>query len=104
MRSLGGAFGRVSANATAFAHRDAEAMIVGVTFLPSDMTAAEVEQRWARGGPSPPRAPAPTSTSRARRPPGRGDGVPARHLARLTEVKRAYDPENVFALNHNVPP
>jgi hypothetical protein len=34
LRSLGGAFGRVPADATAFAHRDAEVLLVAATMLP----------------------------------------------------------------------
>ena len=45
VRSLGGAFGRVPADATAFAHRNAEAMIVALLMLPD--TAAD---RGARAG------------------------------------------------------
>jgi len=42
IRSLGGAFSRVPADATAFAHRDAEAMVVCGLFLPGTTSDAEV--------------------------------------------------------------
>ena len=44
VRSLGGAFARVPSDATAFAHRDAEAMVVGMVILPETATDADVEQ------------------------------------------------------------
>ncbi len=44
VRSLGGAFARVPSDATAFAHRDAEAMVVGMLILPETATEADVER------------------------------------------------------------
>jgi hypothetical protein len=67
LRSLGGAFGRVPADATAFAHRDAEAMVVCMVMLPETATDPEVEQvlvPWRRVAAA---GTGPTSTSRARR-------------------------------------
>jgi FAD/FMN-containing dehydrogenase len=105
VRSLGGAFGRVPADATAFAHRDAEAMIVHVLMLPAAATGAEVQQ-----GLEPWQRVAALGTGTYVNFQGSAtDGdlaaayPPATH-ARLAEVKRAYDPDNVFALNHNVEP
>ena len=43
VRSLGGAFGRVPSDATAFAHRDASAMIVALLMIPDTATEAQVE-------------------------------------------------------------
>ena len=43
VRSLGGAFARVPSDATAFAHRDAEAMVVCMVVLPEAATEADVE-------------------------------------------------------------
>jgi FAD/FMN-containing dehydrogenase len=105
VRSLGGAFGRVSADATAFAHRDAEAMVVCMLMLPDSTPDDEIERMLV-----PWRAVA-----------ALGDGTyvnfqgsataedlaaayPAQTYARLAAVKRAYDPENRFARNHNVEP
>jgi len=105
VRSLGGAFGRVPSEATAFAHRDAEAMVVGLLMPPSPTTDAEIG-----------RALAPWRAVAAR---GIGTYInfqgsattedlaaayPARTHARLSAVKHAYDPDNRFARNHNILP
>ena len=42
LRSLGGAFGRVDAADTAFAHRHAEALVVSAAFLPADATEDQI--------------------------------------------------------------
>ncbi len=105
VRSLGGAFARVPVDATAFAHRDAEVMVQGGVVLPLTSTDADVE-----------RALLPWQAVAAH---GLGTYVnfqgsataedvaaayPTATYARLAEVKRAYDPANLFALNHNIDP
>jgi FAD/FMN-containing dehydrogenase len=105
LRSLGGAFARVPADATAFAHRDVEAMVQLGMFLPGTTTDAEVEQAlgpWqavaARG------AGTYVNFQGSATAEDLAAAYPPATMARLTAVKRAYDPDNVFALNHNIAP
>ena len=103
VRSLGGAFGRVAADATAFAHRNAEAMIVALLMLPHTATDRELEQAlvpWhvvaARGiGTYVNFQGSATAADLAA-------AYPPATYARLAAVKRGYDPGNRFALNHNI--
>lgn len=105
VRSLGGAFARVPNDATAFAHRDAEAMIVVLLMLPDTATDAEVSdalipwQALSRRGIGTYinfQGSATASDVAAAYPPAT--------YARLAAVKAAYDPENRFARNHNITP
>jgi hypothetical protein len=105
VRSLGGAFGRVAADATAFAHRDAEAMIVCMLMLPETASDAAVEQALV-----PWRAVAARGTGTYINFQASATAVdlaaayPPATYARLAGVKRTYDPDNRFALNHNIEP
>jgi FAD/FMN-containing dehydrogenase len=102
VRGLGGAFSRVPADATAF-DRHVEAMVVGLLMLPDTATDTDVARalvRWrdvaAHGvGPYVNFQGSGTAQDLAAAYP------PATH-ARLAAVKRAYDPGNRFALNHNI--
>jgi FAD/FMN-containing dehydrogenase len=106
MRSLGGAFGRVARDATAFAHRDAEALVISAAFrqpgAPAEVV-AEARGTWAAavGDPAP-------GTYGNFRPTTSPEVVAAMYppetLARLRAAKRAWDPRNVFAANHNILP
>jgi FAD/FMN-containing dehydrogenase len=105
LRALAGAVARVPASATAFAHRDAEAMIVGGTLVPADADDDLIDQALApwrhveahgRGAYVNFLGSATPEDVRAAYPPAT--------LARLAEVKRAYDPTNLFRRNHNVLP
>ena len=105
VRSLGGAFARVAPEATAFAHRDAEAMVVCVRIVPETATEADVEQALL-----PWQAVAALGTGTYINFQGSATdedlaaAYPPATYARLAAVKRTYDPGNVFALNHNVEP
>jgi FAD/FMN-containing dehydrogenase len=105
LRSLGGAFARVPSDATAFAHRDAEAMVVCMVVLPETATDADVEPALV-----PWRAVAALGTGTYINFQGSAEdedvaaAYPPATYARLAAVKSAYDPGNLFALNHNVEP
>jgi FAD/FMN-containing dehydrogenase len=105
VRSLGGAFGRVPAEATAFAHRDAEAMVVGLLVVPSATTDAEIGRALV-----PWRAVAARGVGTYTNFQGSATAAdvaaayPPRTYARLSAVKHAYDPGNRFARNHNIVP
>ncbi|MDF2562300.1 MAG: linked oxidase domain protein [Microbacterium sp.] len=105
IRWLGGAFGRVPSDATAFSQRAAEALIVGRVFGPGDATDEDLAALLA-----------PFDTVHER---GIGSyqgflGIttaldlnriyPHATLDRLRAVKRRYDPDNRFRLNYNVAP
>ncbi len=105
VRSLGAAFGRVPADATAFAHRDAEAMVLCGLMLPGTATDADVERALV-----PWRAVAAHGTGTYVNFQGSATAAdiaaayPPATYARLAAVKRTYDPDNRFALNHNIEP
>ena len=105
VRSLGGAFARVPSDATAFAHRDAEAMVVSMVILPetaTDEDAERVLEPW--------RVVAAYGTGTYVNFQGSATGAdlaaayPPATYARLAAVKQCYDPGNLFALNHNIEP
>ena len=104
-RPMGGAIGRVDPAATAFAHRD-PAYMVTVGGIATSVEALPATSEWV------------ASTAEVFGVVGRGyvnfmatateqdvrNAYPEATLARLREVKRAYDPTNLFASNHNVAP
>jgi FAD/FMN-containing dehydrogenase len=105
IRALGGALSRVDADATPFAHRDVEALVVGAAFRPEPSTDEELAEAIAPfdavievgvGAYSGFMATA-TAADLSRIYP------PETHR-RLVALKRRYDPHNVFRLNFNVPP
>jgi FAD/FMN-containing dehydrogenase len=103
LRSLGGAFGRVDSADTAFAHREAEALVVSAAFLPADSTEDQIAGAravWRTIGDQGVGAYAgflgsDTAEDLAALWPGET-------LERLREVKRTWDPENTFRRNFNV--
>ncbi len=105
LRSLGGAVGRVAADATAFAHRNAEAMIVALLVLPETATQPDIDralQPWravaARGIGTYLNFQGSTTAADL------AAAYPPATLARLCRIKRVYDPDNRFARNHNIEP
>jgi hypothetical protein len=106
LRVLGGAMARVPADATAFAHRDSRIMVNVASFYEGDEDKPRREA-WVE------------EFVRILQQDDRGAYVnflvdegeervraayPGATWDRLREIKRRYDPENVFRLNQNVPP
>jgi FAD/FMN-containing dehydrogenase len=106
LRVLGGAASRVPSDATAFAHRDRE-VFVNVNAMYMDADGKDAHDAWVddvadalgrdgAGGYVGFMGQADEATIRAAYPGATWD--------RLREVKRRYDPDNLFRVNHNVPP
>ena len=106
IRILGGAMARVPADSTAFAHRDA-AVMVTITTPFEDVAEAPVHAAWTQ------------SFYEALRPRSVGvysnfleaegesrihEAYPVATYRRLADVKRRYDPANLFRLNQNIAP
>lgn len=105
IRSLGGAMNRVPADATAFAHRDSEVLIVSPVFLAPDASDSTIEValkpwreivRFGTGAYSNFFSSATKKEVAA--------AYPAATYERLAEIKRRYDPRNVFNQNLNIKP
>jgi FAD/FMN-containing dehydrogenase len=105
LRGLGGAFGRVDPAETAFAHRAAEVLVVSAAFVPADAPQEQFDAARA------------VWRTIADRGIGSYSGFlgtnsdedvaalwPAETLERLREVKRAWDPDNLFRRNFNIAP
>jgi len=95
----------VPSDATAFAHRDAEAMITCGVMLPGTATDADVERAlvpW--NGVAELASGVYLNFHGSATPRDLVAAYPPATLARLVAIKRAYDPYNVFALNHNINP
>jgi hypothetical protein len=106
LRVLGGAMARVPADATAFAHRTSRIM-ANVAALYESPDEASTHEAWVDG------------LAGALRGDDRGvyvgflgdegagrvrEAYPGTTWDRLAEIKRRYDPANLFRLNQNVPP
>jgi FAD/FMN-containing dehydrogenase len=105
LRVLGGAYAQVPNDATAFPHRDRKLM-VNVAAMYADPGEKETHEAWAAG------------LADALGKDGVGyvgflgevdeeslrDAYPGGTWERLRGLKRRYDPDNLFHLNHNVPP
>jgi FAD/FMN-containing dehydrogenase len=107
IRVLGGAIKRVPSDATAYGHRNENIMAMVVAFSDGTPEAAAARAKWAEG-------------LAAELNPNWGaayvnflfDEGPERARAayhgktwdRLREIKKRYDPDNLFKLNQNIPP
>ena len=106
IRSLGGAMARVSPQATAFAHRENEALAVMATFVPANVP-EEQAQAMGRAAwhPLEPYSSGAyvnflSDASQA----SVAEVYPSTTYARLASIKAAYDPDNVFNQNQNIKP
>jgi FAD/FMN-containing dehydrogenase len=106
IRVLGGAMGRVPSEATAFVHRQRRLM-VNVAAMYASPQEDSVHRAWADDAAAVLRRGADAAyvnflgdegAERVRA------AYPGATWDRLAEVKRRYDPENLFRLNQNVPP
>src|SRR5262245_8004226 len=106
LRVLGGAVARVPNDATAFSHRDRRLM-VNVAAMYMDRGEQETHDAWVRG----------VADAIGRNGAGGyvgflGDedeetlraACRGGNWERLRELKRRYDPDNLFHVNHNIPP
>jgi FAD/FMN-containing dehydrogenase len=106
LRALGGAMARVPADATAFGHRGAK-MMIDISVIYKRAEERPEHEAWVRS-----LATASSDGASAAYINFLGDegeqGVrrayPPTTLERLAEVKRRYDPDNLFRLNQNVLP
>jgi FAD/FMN-containing dehydrogenase len=109
IRVLGGAMADVAPDATAFAHRQAKVMAIVVNFFEGDIGGPDHAKRarWvhdvvARIDDGTPGA---YVNFLADEGPARiSDAYPRHTLRRLAEIKKRYDPDNVFRLNQNIAP
>jgi FAD/FMN-containing dehydrogenase len=105
VRSVGGAVARVPAETTAYAHRSAELMFVTTYIGPPPAVEAarpRMTELWDELGPHVSGAYANFLSSADEE--DVANVYPTETYERLVEVKRRYDPENLFAGNHNVRP
>ena len=103
VRSVGGAVAQVPDDATAYAHRSAELMVVSMSAGPApvlEATRPALDAIWGRLAPHVSGAYANFLSDAAE-----SDVTavyPEKTYRRLAAVKREYDPANLFAGNHNV--
>ncbi|WP_412543656.1 FAD-binding oxidoreductase [Longispora sp. K20-0274] len=106
LRALGGAMARVPVEDTAFAHRDRRFMVT-VAAVYEDPAEHATHEEWAdalaaalRNGPDGAYVNFLSEDGPARI----REAYPGATWDRLTELKRRYDPENLFRFNTNIPP
>jgi FAD/FMN-containing dehydrogenase len=105
VRSVGGAVSRVPGDATAYAHRQAELMVMTTTAGPEPVVEAArpaLDAIWDRLAPHVDGAYANFLASATEE--DVAAIYPAETYQRLAAVKRRYDPGNLFARNHNIRP
>lgn len=105
IRVLGGAVSRVPADATAYAHRG-QPIMANVAAMYQDLNETATHEAWTdkvaaelRNGPA-----AYVNFVGDEGPDRVRDAYPGPTWDRLREIKRRYDPANVFRSNQNIPP
>ena len=107
IRVLGGAHSRIGTGDTAFAHRGSRFMVSFLAMYGGGPDVIAEQERWVGDGVA---AAAPVSEGTYVNFLGDGEArglaaaYPEATLARLRQVKRRYDPQNLFKLNTNVTP
>ena len=104
IRILGGAAARVPAEATAYAHR-AASILFAYLAVDGAPEAARIHDRWAEEGIAALCVGAGTYVNFQAEEGGESlaAAYPDATLGRLREIKRRYDPTNLFRLNQNIP-
>jgi FAD/FMN-containing dehydrogenase len=105
IRVLGGAMAQVGDQATAFAHRSAPVMVAALAIF-EDAAEAPVHTAWADGllAELRPNAIGVYSNFIGAESGRLGEAYPGLTYQRLAQVKRRYDPTNLFHHNQNIPP
>ena len=103
VRPLGGKFAEVPADATAFAHRDAGYMLAAIGVWENG-TPGDAEVAWAQAVYEMIAAESCGAYANFLQdePERIGEAYPEATYRRLVEVKRRYDPENLFSQNVNI--
>lgn len=107
IRVLGGAYSRVPADATAFAHRNSKIMVAFLAMYEGGADVTAHFDRWASDAIGTLREANSVAYVNFLGIEG-GEGLRAAYPGstwdRLRQVKAKYDPENLFRLNQNIPP
>jgi FAD/FMN-containing dehydrogenase len=107
LRGLGGAMARVASDATAFAHRSRRYLLALIGVWLDAAEDPEQHQAWVEALWQDVRhegAGVYVNFLEREGPDRIRDAYPPATLARLAEIKRRYDPQNLFQLNQNITP
>ena len=107
IRVLGGAANRVAADATAYAHRDRSIMVNVAAFYDGSEAERISKFAWVKDfaqALNPPDTAAYVNFIADEGAERVRDAYPEATWNRLRQIKRQYDPQNLFRRNHNIPP